>query len=149
MLFCCSATFAQQVEPFEIFKLLPGKWEYVHPKGFKIWELWQSEASNSLMGTSWKISESDTALAETIQIKQDGKRLFYIPVVKEQNNGLPVTFTLLSNEHHTYIFENKTHDFPQRIIYQFIGSDKLKAIIEGDIGGKLKQIEFSFVRIAD
>jgi hypothetical protein len=36
-----------------------------------------------------------------------------------------------------FIFENKEHDFPQKIIYHFVSESKLNASIEGEEMGKL------------
>jgi len=45
-------------------------------------------------------------------------------------------------DHAIKFFENKKHDFPQRIIYSNIKSDSLYARIEGMDKGKYRAVEF-------
>jgi hypothetical protein len=51
---------------------------------------------------------------------------------------------LINSEENKFIFENKEHDFPQRIIYHFTSEKILNASIEGEAGGTLKRKEFLF-----
>jgi hypothetical protein len=44
------------------------------------------------------------------------------------------------------VFENKAHDFPQRVIYRTTGKDRLEAAIEGVMAGQLKTINFVYDR---
>ena len=75
-----------------------------------------------------------------MQLKGDD--LFYIPTVKNQNNGEPVSFKLVSGKNGEFVFENKQHDFPQRIIYRNPNPDSLYARIEGYQQGKVHKEEF-------
>jgi len=43
-------------------------------------------------------------------------------------------------------FENKDHDFPQRIIYKNTGQDSLYARVEGNDKGKFRKEEFAMRR---
>jgi hypothetical protein len=45
------------------------------------------------------------------------------------------------------VFENKTHDFPQKITYQFTSDDVMLATIEGTMNGKTEKIDFKYSRI--
>lgn len=64
----------------------------------------------------------------------------------DQNRGKEVCFKLVSREHNTYVFENKIHDFPQRIIYQNQGKEDLLAWIEGEFNGKMRKSAFKYKR---
>jgi hypothetical protein len=57
----------------------------------------------------------------------------------------PVEFKLKEEGDRRVVFENATHDFPQRILYWRDG-DKLVARIEGRIGGREKREEWRFAR---
>jgi hypothetical protein len=41
------------------------------------------------------------------------------------------------------VFENPTHDFPQRVIYERDG-DALKARIEGSVAGEQESMDWTF-----
>lgn len=46
------------------------------------------------------------------------------------------------------VFENRSHDFPQRIAYRAIGDDSLVARVEGRSRGKERAIELRYRRVA-
>ena len=47
----------------------------------------------------------------------------------------------------TVVFENRTHDFPQRVGYRKVGADSLLAWIEGERNGRTRRIEFPYRRV--
>lgn len=93
------------------------------------------------------VSGDDTLFSEDIRIFQKEHDLFYEPLVKDQNNGQPVLFRLISNVDGIFVFENAGHDFPQRIIYSNPAPDSLSAIIEGKDKGKDRIEEFRMKRV--
>ena len=77
---------------------LIGTWENLSagqagktPKG-SVYETWNKETDNEFSGKSYIIKEQDTIVFENIQLVQEQDGLFYIPTVKNQNDGLPVRF---------------------------------------------------------
>ncbi len=69
---------------------------------------------------------------------KDGLAYFSMP------DGAPVTaFNMVLHEGQRAVFENKGHDFPQRILYRREG-DVLHARIEGDVNGKVEGVEWTF-----
>jgi hypothetical protein len=54
---------------------------------------------------------------------------------------------LISNAEQRAVFENPTHDFPQRIIYARDG-DLMTARIEGAVDGRAEHMEWRFTRAA-
>jgi hypothetical protein len=46
------------------------------------------------------------------------------------------------------VFENKAHDYPQRIIYWLHGGNTLCARIEGQQGGEMRSSEWCWERAA-
>jgi hypothetical protein len=42
------------------------------------------------------------------------------------------------------VFEDPTHDFPQRVGYRSTGPGQLLAWVEGTTGGKTRRIEFAY-----
>ena len=58
----------------------------------------------------------------------------------------PTPFLLLAGAEGEAVFENKAHDFPQRVIYRRCGAD-LCARIEGTVGGKLQFQEWRYSHV--
>jgi hypothetical protein len=48
------------------------------------------------------------------------------------------------NSDKKFVFENITHDFPQRIIYHFVDDKNLTARIEGEVDGKMESSDFIY-----
>ncbi|OFY83929.1 MAG: hypothetical protein A3F72_07805 [Bacteroidetes bacterium RIFCSPLOWO2_12_FULL_35_15] len=122
-----------------------GSWENLSVKG-DLYETWTKIDDSTFAGRSFMIVQNDTAFSEKISLEFRNKNLFYIPTVRNQNKELPVLFKLISIEKGELIFENKEHDFPQRIIYKNPSPDSLYARIEGKENGELKKEEFAMTR---
>lgn len=58
----------------------------------------------------------------------------------------PTAFVLLPGKGGEAIFENKAHDFPQRVFYRRCGED-LCAGVEGVVKGELKREEWRYTRV--
>ena len=56
------------------------------------------------------------------------------------------TFVASSVSAGAVTFENLQHDFPQRIIYRAVGSDRLVARVEGLRGGTLRGVDVPMTR---
>jgi hypothetical protein len=125
---------------------LLGKWEYKTADG-TITEEWIKPSDTELNGKSFLITpKGDTPFHENIRLSYNNERLSYLPTVPNQNEGKEVSFMEKSFSDSLIIFENKNHDFPQRIIYKRLTDSSLLAAIEGDINGERKREEFSYVK---
>lgn len=122
-----------------------GSWENKSDEGHLI-EAWRMMNDSTYVGYSYYIIENDTVSSEKIRLQQRGNELFYIPLVKGQNQGKAINFkmTLASND--SLIFENPEHDYPQKITYVKIHSDSLCAEISGISDGKPKKDLFPMRR---
>src|SRR4051812_41509589 len=107
---------------FTDFKKIVGTWRMQTSRG-ALYEQWQQESASSLSGRSFKVRGSDTAVLENVKLKLEGDDVFYVAIVSDQNNQQPVPFKLVWAENNTYTFENKEHDYPQRVIYNLLQSD--------------------------
>jgi hypothetical protein len=125
---------------------LIGTWKNSTPKG-NIYETWRRINDNELSGKSYFIKERDTIVFETIRLVQEQEGLFYIPIVKDQNNGAPVRFAATIVSETRLVFENPQHDFPQIISYTRIGPDSLRAEISGTRNGKSRKQIFPMERV--
>lgn len=124
---------------------LLGGWQNNSPEGSAT-EVWEKQNDSTFTGKSYFVVGKDTVSYETISLEQHGKELFYIPIVKGQNNGQPVKFTLTALTSKQLVFENPKHDFPQKISYTQLTTDSLLAEISGTIEGKENSQKFPMVR---
>lgn len=86
---------------------------------------------NELTGKSYALKGADTIIFETVQLKQEGESLYYIPTVRNQNDGKPVSFKAYSVTDSKMVFGNPEHDFPQSVSYTKLSADSLVAEISG------------------
>ncbi len=126
-----------------IKKLFPGKWKMDNDK-VELFEKWGVVNETELVGTGFSISGGEKIVSEIIYLKKFTDRWAYVAVPKNQ---LITLFPLVEHTNKTFVFENKEHDFPQRIIYEFHKGGKLTAAIEGNVNGEFKRTEFSFVLV--
>ena len=142
-----SAGHAQKLKPsLEPFRCLLGSWSFVNVKGRTI-EIWKYRDSAAFISRSYRIDiNGDSTLLETVLLKAEDLGVFYIPIVENQNNKKPIRFKLVATANKKYVFENKKHDFPQRVIYKVKGENKLLAWIEGEKNGRLVKSEFLYRR---
>ncbi len=143
----CSWTIHQKSE-IKKLEWIVGTWENKTARG-NIYETWSKKSEEKLSGISYIIQNKDTILFETISIIEERSKLFYIPIVKNQNGGLPVQFALKTISSTQFVFENTKHDFPQIISYTKISSDSLVAEISGIKNGKERKQSFSMKRLKE
>jgi hypothetical protein len=130
------------------FGWLLGTWLQSSPQG-DLYETWILKSDSEFFGHGYLLLKGDTLFSERIRLVARGKNTLYIPVVSDQNAGLPVEFTLVSSDRRIFIFENKEHDFPQRIIYRNPEPDSLCARIEGMANGSYRSEDFRMSKKRD
>jgi len=125
---------------------LIGNWESKTHEG-STFETWNQLNEHEYAGLSYMLNGKDTVVFENIRLVQEQGSLFYIPVVKDQNEGLPVRFEIKNISATQLIFENPQHDFPQIISYIKVGADSLVAAISGKMNGQEQKQTFSMKRV--
>jgi Domain of unknown function (DUF6265) len=113
---CISFTGGDGIKPF---LWLEGTWSMPRPKGGYRLEIWEKKNAEKLAGKGLKVLENDTIVLEAIELYHRDDQFWYVPIVPDQNNSLPVPFKLVASKDNRFVFENPEHDFPQRIIYHF------------------------------
>jgi hypothetical protein len=149
LLMAMNMSFAQLAYSTTEFKRLhglTGLWKMDTQRG-TLYEEWNIINDNQLAGRSYKIRNNDTLVLENVVISLQGNTIFYAPVVHNQNNEQPVPFKLISCTNNRYVFENKEHDYPQRVIYDLASTNDLRARIEGSKNGKEMGSDFIYNRI--
>ncbi|MEO5776506.1 MAG: DUF6265 family protein [Flavobacterium sp.] len=117
---------------------LVGNWEQKLPDG-TLKETWAKENDSTFSGNSYFINTKDTVHFESIKLTQKAEELTYSATVVGQNNDEAVDFKLTSDVDNTFTFENLAHDYPQKITYKKVTSDRLIATVSGKQQGKQTQ----------
>ena len=137
---------AQADHRMNALKCLAGIWKM--GKGANsFFEQWWTVSDQELGGKSYKLDDRDTIVFEQTKIVLSGNEINYIAKVKHQNQGREVAFRLISDKEKTFVFDNPDHDFPQRVIYQFLSADSLHAWVEGKDAGKERREDFYYSRL--
>lgn len=144
IIFCCCLTGGEK----QIDKAgwLIGTWGNKTSRG-TTYETWKKISNDELQGKSYALKGKDSTVFETVRLLQKDGQLYYIPVVKGQNSGLPVRFTLKTISDKQLVFENPSHDFPQVISYMQVTTDSLVAEISGSRNGQFRKITFPMRRL--
>ncbi|RPH97549.1 MAG: hypothetical protein EHM68_07850 [Lysobacterales bacterium] len=144
----CLPAGAARGDSFEMESLswLSGCWERVDAEAGS-GEFWTAPAGDSLFGVSHTVRDGRTVAFEFMQIRRadDGA----IELIAHPSGQAVTTFRLIEAPGHKAVFENPTHDFPQRVIYQLRGANDLRAWIEGEAGGEYTRVEFPMMRSHD
>jgi hypothetical protein len=146
---CKNAGSSANKENFEkIHRLewLVGNWEFEIDEGLFA-EKWVKLNDSVFSGIGYMLIGEDTATKEILTIELINDELYYVALVSEQNNHKEVAFKLVSDSDNSFVFENKKHDFPQRIIYKYIDNNSFTAVIEGEIEGEENTTELFMSRV--
>lgn len=126
---------------------LIGKWEQKTDQGV-IFETWIRVSDTEFAAASGRRTATGQDLVdETIRLVKRGDDVWYIPTVKDQNNGQPIPFKQTLNHADIYVFENPDHDFPSKIAYQHIAADKFIATISGEPQGHKLSLDLEFEKV--
>lgn len=120
---------------------LIGTWQNTSNDG-TLTEKWNKLNDSVLIGNTNLIAGNDTLFSENIRLFERNKKLYYTPIVSDQNDGKAVSFVLTKTSKNELIFENPRHDFPQKISYKRIGSASLIAVVSGTKNGKVAMETF-------
>ena len=144
MIFLGSFSSAGQSSGVDRLEWIAGCWASDDGKE-RIEEVWMKPAGQSMMGMSRTVAGGKTVFTEHIQIRENNGQTAYI--VALGMGAKPVVFKLTKVSDNEAIFENPTHDFPQRIIYRRESADALFARIDGAEKGVNKAIDFRYKRV--
>jgi len=108
-------------------------------------EQWMSPAGGTLLGMSRTVAKGRTVAHEFMQIREiEPGRLAF---VANPSGQAQATFPVKSLGEREVVFENPTHDFPQRVIYRLDETGVLRARIEGLIADKPRAEDFPMRRV--
>ncbi|MEO7653662.1 MAG: DUF6265 family protein [Bryobacteraceae bacterium] len=140
----CAVTPATDSDRLSKFSFLAGCWSgQVGLLRFD--EQWSKPAGGLMLGASRTLRQGKLIFSEFMRIEQAGPDVTYTPRIGTKQP--PVTFKMISLEGDEVVFENPTHDFPQRIRYRKTTSG-LFAQIEGLDKGRQRSDDFPMRRVA-
>lgn len=139
-LFSCNAS---NEDKSTSLKSLAGLWK--SEGNLVFYEKWEQLADSSLKGMGFSINGADTLVSESIRIATLNDTLYYFATVYRQNKGFEIPFKLVRSDKSGWVFENLTHDYPNRIIYKVLNDSMLFARTENMRGNK--PIEFKFKKV--
>ncbi len=125
---------------------LIGQWQGKDVNDLVFHENWERDGKSSFTGSSCTITpDGDTIYRETLKINLvDGTPYFVSTVPKTKG---PVLFKMVQGDAQTAIFENRDHDFPQRISYTLENNNHMKVKLEGIEKGQPKIERLQFERV--
>lgn len=123
------------------FNWIVGSWEGNLNDSTIIFEKWQLENDSLIKGVGGMIIHNDTVFFEKVSILQKGNDFYYRADVSENETFVDFKYLGLIND--SAIFENKLHDFPQRVIYYHI-QNGMYAYVDGMSNGKYRKENFEF-----
>lgn len=122
---------------------MSGHWRAVEDgKGSE--EVWLAPEGGLMVGASRTLDGGRAVFFEYMRIVEDehGIRLLASPAGKA-----PTPFQLIESGARRAVFENKEHDFPQRILYWIDEPGVLRARVEGLLDGQPQGEDFRFERV--
>lgn len=123
---------------------LSGCWEAVSPQR-TVEEQWMAPRGPCMVGAGRTVRGDSLSEYELVIVREAGDRLAY---EAHPSGQATATFVSIIATESTVVFENRDHDFPQRVGYRRIGLDSLLAWIEGNREGKERRVEFPYRRAA-
>ncbi|HEV7798127.1 MAG TPA: DUF6265 family protein [Pyrinomonadaceae bacterium] len=121
---------------------LSGCWEGRQGQAI-VEEIWSKPAGGSMLGLGRTVKENRTVSYEFMQFREENGSLVFLP---QPQGGTRVAFPLKDSFGGRLTFENKEHDFPQRVIYEPKGA-LLLAAIEGTYKGKQEREEYQMRKV--
>lgn len=124
---------------------MAGCWSSIsNKKDAEAVEFWTKPRGKTMMGVSQTVSMGKTTGYEYMRFEERLDGLYF--VARPHQSKEDTDFKLVSSKDGEFIFENKQHDFPDRVIYR-PGGNKMTARVEGPYENKRMGIDFSFIRI--
>ncbi|WP_269714568.1 DUF6265 family protein [Caulobacter sp. NIBR2454] len=133
---------APAVQPVEELSWLVGSWTQKTAERDVV-ETWEPLASGVMKGVSVTKRPNRPDFVETTTITTEAAGPTFTATIPGQ---APTAFVRLPGPPGEAVFENKAHDFPQRVIYRRCDED-LCAAIEGTVKGEPRRSEWRYRRM--
>jgi len=111
--------------------------------GTRIEEHWTDPAGSTMLGMRRDVVRGRAVSFEFLRIEGDSTGVRYLA---QPRGRPPFPFAMKEIGDGSVVFENKEHDYPQRILYWLDKDGALHARTEGRVKGKLESEEWRWVR---
>ncbi len=135
-----AATLPLHAQEIEKLSWMTGTWTQ-NKDGETVQESWLGPRSNMMAGVNLTTSPKRATTFEFIRIVTTPSGVSYLA---SPGGKPPVEFKQKELGDKRVVFENLTHDFPQRVMYWIESDGAMKARIEGTIQGKARGMEWRF-----
>ena len=108
-------------------------------------EHWTAPKGGAMVGMHRTVRQGRMVEFEFFRVEEQNGRLVYLSQPGGRSPATPFALATLDGER--VVFENRAHDFPQRLIYWKDGN-ALRARIEGTMNGKERSMEWRWTRSA-
>ena len=112
--------------------------------GVSMEENWTGPRGGALLGLHRDVLGGRLASWEFFRIDRTSEGTFYFA---SPRSAPPTPFKLVEIDDKRVVFENREHDFPQRILYWLDSKGALHARIEGPQDGKTVSEEWEWARV--
>lgn len=131
--------------PVRDLYFMAGCWSYDgHDAGSM--EQWMSPVNGELIGMSRIVSDNKVVAFEYMRIARN--KAGELEFVASPSGQGTTHFRLVSLGQNEVVFENRGHDYPQRIIYRLIDATHLLGRIEGRTDEGERHVDFPMTKIA-
>jgi Domain of unknown function (DUF6265) len=121
---------------------LAGTWKG-QADGIEMEEHWTEPRGGLMLGMHRDLESNKAVFFEFLRIEARGDAVVYLASPR----GAPaIAFPAVEIGESRVVFENKEHDFPQRILYWTTPDGALHARVEGPKGGKVASEEWTWKR---
>jgi len=106
-------------------------------------EQWMPPRGGTMLNVGRTTKSGTLVEYEFVVLREHDARLAY----EAHPSGQPeATFLSTQIGDDVVVFENLTHDFPQRVGYRRVGADALEAWIDGTLRGQSRRVDFRYRR---
>lgn len=143
--FAAATAAAQGSTPIDSLAWLAGCWAGERGE-LRFEEQWMAPRAGLMLGMGRTVKgNNELADYEQLQIREEQGVLIYTAKPGRQPQA---SFRVTAADGDAVVFENPTHDFPQRISYRRQPDGSLLARIEGELRGQPRASEFPMRRVA-
>lgn len=138
---CLTSASAADAPAIADLAWLTGTW-VTEDESRKVEETWLAPDHDTMAGVGRTVTKEGKVSIEFFKLTAEPAGITFTALVGKQP---PTPFVLIPGEPGTLVFENKAHDFPQRVFYASCGED-LCARIEGTMDGQQVSDDWRFTR---
>ena len=144
ILFCaiCVGTTRPSATDLSQLAWLAGDWAGT-VDGVEMEESWLPPKGNSMLGVHRDVKNDRTVSFEFFRVEATSDGVIYWASPRSKT---PVPFQMIESANQRVVFENKDHDYPQRIIYWLDKAQSLHARTEGTVKGQALSEEWTWQR---